>query len=162
MYVCICKCIFKLLSVENVLGHGLQKNNFSPLWVVSSVSSNCFVQKMNWNTGCKKIAAPQYEPLCVSSKYFNQKMLPTENFLGHLLQENGFSPVWVLKCCVKLPCSEKAFKHWLQEYVFSSIWVFICLFKSPPWEKALGHWLQENGFSPVYKFLNVLLKYFLH
>ena len=63
-----------------------------------------------------------------------------------LIARKWFSPVYILKCFLKIPPCEKALEHWSQGNGFSPECVFKCVFKFPQFEKALGHWLQGNGF----------------
>ena len=47
-----------------------------------------------------------------------------------------FSPLWVLRCVLKLPSQEEAYSHWLHLFGFSPLCVFKCFLKSPAREDA--------------------------
>ena len=63
----------------------------------------------------------------------------------HVLQEYGFSPIWI-----KLLIVEKLFVQESQEFCFSPVWILLWAFNPPFSQKVFSHVSQENGYSPVW------------
>ena len=70
-----------------------------------------------------------FSPLCVLKCCL--KLLACEDAKSHWLHLFGLSPPCIFKCLLKLPASEDAKPHWLHLFDFSPLWVFKCVFKSP-------------------------------
>ena len=69
---------------------------------------------------------------------------------------NGFSPVWVRMCIVRLPDSAKVSPHSLHSNGFSPVWVRMCLARCDGSSNDDVQWGQENDFPAPESVLLVL------
>ena len=78
------------------------------------------------------------------------RMLFCLKALPQVLQEYGFSPVWIFKCLFKLVFWLNLFPQVLQEYGFSPVWILKWSNKSVLILKLFPHISQVYGLSPVW------------
>lgn len=67
-----------------------------------------------------------------------------------LLQEYGFSPVWIFTWRCNAEVSLNLFPQVLQRCGFSSVWIFTWVLKCDFWMNLFPQVLQECGLSPVW------------
>ena len=72
------------------------------------------------------------------------------NFLSHSGQTNGFSPLWILRCTIKLQTCLNFLSQSGQTNSFSSVWSFRCIFNSLLRLNFLSQSEHTNGLSPVW------------
>jgi hypothetical protein len=75
----------------------------------------------------------------------------------HWLHSEGFSPVWVLTCLLKVEESLNIFLHPLHTYSFSPMWLFLCKIRLEILLKVFPHCLQSYCFSPGMSLLFFLM-----
>ena len=65
---------------------------------------------------------------------------------------NGFSPVCVRMCCLRVISWANAWLHWSQLYVFSPVWLRMCRLKSCTWTiitLTTNLWFSSSVFAHV-------------
>ena len=111
--------VFTLYIITQVLTDPSWCFYLSEFW---NVSLNFHFLKMSLSNDSKSIHV--FSPLCtILWCSFNVPIC--EKHFGHWLQENGFSPVWILRCLSKWLFCLKAFGQRLQGYGFSSVCIQI-------------------------------------
>ena len=77
------------------------------------------------------------------------------NWLVEVLEKShrgylwGFSPEWVIWCCVRGYFQFDVKLHWSHWWDFSPEWVIWCRLIWSNWSEEYLHWLHWWGFSPV-------------
>ncbi len=75
----------------------------------------------------------------------------------HWSQVNGFSPVWMFMCNLRVDESEKLFPHWSQVNGFSPVWTLMWSSISRLHVKLFPHWVQVKDFLALLFFKSFCL-----
>lgn len=76
-------------------------------------------------------------------------LLLSEKLLPHSWHVNGFSPVWMRMCLLRLLFRLNCAPHMWQVNGFSPVWTTLCLFRAVPVRYDRLHTVHMNGVMPV-------------
>ena len=72
------------------------------------------------------------------------------NAWSQIMHWNGFTPEWILRCCIMLGRDENLFPQMWHSYGFSPVWLLICKSK-PNFDVSIFPQIpHSNGFSPLW------------